>query len=245
MGLSFHELCDKISSWIKEKCARANAKGAVFGLSGGVDSATVAALCRKALGENTLAIIMPCYSNPADRECAIQVAEKFNIKYEIIYLEEVFDSFLKILPKGNKIATANLKPRIRMTTLYYFANNLNYIVVGAGNKSEIMVGYFTKYGDGGADIFPIGGLLKTEVIELAKFLGVPKNIIEKPPSAGLWPGQTDEEEMGITYQELDKIIRYLEGGEKIEVSQEKLEKVKILIERSIHKRKSPDIFDNF
>jgi len=132
-----------------------------------------------------------------------------------------------------------------MITLYYFANNLNYLVIGTGNKSELSVGYFTKHGDGGVDILPLGDVLKTEVVELAKYLGVPKAIIDRPPSADLWPGQTDEEEMGITYQDLDQTIRFIEGKVKAKVSGEKLTKIKNLIQNSQHKRKSPPIFDNF
>ena len=236
------ELCDKISVWIKEKIEQAGAKGGVVGLSGGLDSAVVAVLCKRALGDNVLAIVMPCYSSPQDERYARQVAEKFNIKFEIICLDEVYDKFIKILPPGGKIARANLKPRIRMITLYYFANNLNYLVVGTGNKSEITVGYFTKYGDGGADIFPLGGILKTDVVKLAKYLGVPQAIIDRVPTGGLWPGQTDEKEMGITYRELDQIIRVVEGKIKEPVAEDKLRKVKALIQNSLHKRESPPLF---
>jgi len=241
------KLCDKICNWIKERIQKAKAKGGVFGLSGGVDSSVVAVLCKRALRDNALALIMPCYSDPKDVEYARKVAGMFNIKTEEIRLEEVYDEFVQILPKGNKIALANLKPRVRMITLYYFANNLNYLVVGTGNKSEIMAGYFTKHGDGGADIFPLGGLLKTEVIQLAEYLEVPQEIINRPPSAGLWPGQTDEGEMGITYKELDQIIRFIEGKTKEGVSKEKLKKVKTIIQDSQHKREAPPVFnfDNF
>jgi NAD+ synthase len=133
---------------------------------------------------------------------------------------------------------ANLKPRLRMLTLYYFANKLNYLVVGTGNKSELTMGYFTKYGDGGVDILPLGDLLKTEINKLAAELGVPREIIDKPPSAGLWAGQTDEGEMGITYAELDKIL----SGEPKGILQEKIDLVKSREALSRHKRALPDIF---
>jgi len=240
--MSLSRLCEQILTWIKDKVEQAKAKGGVVGLSGGVDSSVVSVLCKKALGKNVLAVVMPCYNNPLDEKHAIQVAKEFDIKFEVVPLEGVYDKFLEILPPGNKLAKANIKPRIRMITLYYFANNLNYLVVGTGNKSEISVGYFTKYGDGGADIFPLGGLLKTEVIELARYLGIPRAIIEKAPSAGLWPGQTDEGEMGITYRELDEIILYMEGKGEKKFSEDKLKKAKELIEKSEHKRKSPAIF---
>jgi len=195
--MSLSELCDRISSWIKQKVEEANARGGIFGLSGGVDSAVVAGLCKRGLKDRTLGLIMPCYSDPLDEQCAREVAEKFGIPTQTVPLEPVYDKFKEIFPPGSKLAEANLKPRIRMITLYYFANNLNYLVIGTGNRSEIAVGYFTKYGDGGVDILPLGGLLKTEVREIARYLGVPEHVLNRTPSAGLWAGQTDEREIGI------------------------------------------------
>ncbi len=231
---------EEIANWIKNKVEEANAKGAVIGMSGGVDSSLAAVLCKKALGDNLLGILMPCHSNPSDLEHAKIVAEKFGIPTQTVDLTEIYDKLLKTLPDGNQIAKANLKPRLRMLVLYYFANKLGYIVAGTGNKTEIMVGYFTKYGDGGVDIEPIGGLYKTQVRELAKELGIPEEIITKPPSAGLWEGQTDEGEMGITYEELDKILQALEKGDTEGLDPEKVEKVKQMIRKSEHKRKPPE-----
>ncbi|MEM4292452.1 MAG: NAD(+) synthase, partial [Archaeoglobaceae archaeon] len=130
-------------------------------------------------------------------------------------------------------------PRIRMTINYFFANKLQRLVVGTGNKSEIMVGYFTKYGDGAVDFNPIGDLYKTEVFEVAKFLGVPENIIKKKPTAGLYVGQTDEDEIGMSYAELDEILKAIEKGIKME--NEKFKRVLSLIRASEHKRKLPPI----
>jgi NAD+ synthase len=130
-----------------------------------------------------------------------------------------------------------------MITLYYFANNLNYLVAGTGNKSEALVGYFTKYGDGGVDILPLGGLLKTEVRELARELDIPEKIIDKTPSAGLWQGQTDEAELGITYQDLDKTLQALESGKTSALPPKLVAKVKNLIAISEHKRRPPPIFE--
>ena len=178
---------------------QAKAKGIVMGLSGGVDSCVVAALAKKAVGRNRLlALILPCGSHVSDLADATAMARKFKIKTETIDLTGVYSNLLKILPSAKGLAKNNLKPRLRMLVLYYFANKLNYLVCGTGNKSELMVGYFTKHGDGGVDILPIGGLLKKQVRALAEELGIPGNIINKPPSAGLWHGQTDEGEMGIT-----------------------------------------------
>lgn len=236
-------LCEKICTWVKAQVDKSGARGAVFGLSGGLDSSVVAAVCKRALGEDNLALIMPCHNNSEDEKHAHQVAKVFDLKAKTVPLDGVYDTFVSILPSGNKMSLANIKPRLRMITLYYFANNLDYLVVGTGNKSEIMVGYFTKHGDGGADIFPLGGLLKTQVRQLAEYLKVPREIVERVPTAGLWAGQTDEQEMGISYAELDEVIQFLQGEkQKTEVPDKKIKKVKHLIKTSKHKRKSPPIF---
>jgi len=232
---------EKIALWIKNKVLEAGAEGTVFGLSGGVDSSLVAVLCKKVFPHNTLALIMPCHSHPQDLQDAVKVAEKFNIEYFIIDLSKVYDKLLDaVLQNVNKsyfIAEANIKSRLRMTTLYYYANLYNYLVVGTGNKSEILTGYFTKYGDGGVDIEPIGNLYKTEVYEAAKILGIPESIINKKPSAGLWVGQTDEQEMGISYEELDRYLLTGEGPSYV------AERVQDMIKKSDHKRNMPPIPD--
>jgi NAD+ synthase len=235
------ELASKLIDWIKEQVAIAKRRGVVFGLSGGLDSAVVAVLCKRAFPDNTMALIMPCHSSETDIEHAEAVASKFHIPTNTIALEGVFYSLLKALPIGdyelanNHLAGANLKPRLRMLALYYSATQLNYLVVGTGNRSEISIGYFTKYGDGAADILPLGNLVKNQVRELAVYLDIPKEIIQKPPSAGLWVGQTDEEEMGITYDELD---RYLLTGHAAE---EVKEKIDTRITGSSHKRALPAV----
>ncbi len=237
------KLVDDITNWIRIQVEQARVEGVVLGLSGGVDSSVVAALSRKAVGDRVLGLIMPCGGSPVDEEDALFVASQLGIKTERINLEAVYRGMLEVLPSGNKLALANLKPRLRMITLYYYANNLNYLVAGTGNKSEIMVGYFTKYGDGGVDILPIGGLVKSQVRELAKELGIPKEIIDKPPSAGLWEGQTDEGELGITYAELDKTIQALESKMTEDTDAHILSKVENLIKCSAHKRALPKIFE--
>jgi len=188
-------------------------------------------------------LILPCHSLSEDIKDAQDFAKKFAIQTKVIDLTMVFESlFIALAGKTYKdemdLPIANLKPRLRMLTLYYFANKLNYLVVGTGNRSELAMGYFTKYGDGGVDILPLGDLLKAEVNKLAAELGVPQEIIEKAPSAGLWAGQTDEGEMGITYMVLDKI---LSGGLK-GIPQEKIDLVKGRESLSRHKRALPDIF---
>ncbi|MBU4511489.1 NAD(+) synthase [bacterium] len=232
-------LVQRLCDWIGDKVTKAKAEGVLFGLSGGLDSAVVATLSIRIFPQNTLAIIIPCHSLEADINDALGFINKFNIPYKIIDVSKIYDSFIHLLnDKENegsfKLAEANIKPRLRMTTLYYFANKLNYLVVGTGNKSEIMIGYFTKYGDGGADILPLGNLLKSQVRELAEYLGIPKKIINKPPSAGLWEGQTDEEEIGISYDQLNKYLRTGKLNNKV---MEK--KIQEKITQSAHKRATP------
>jgi NAD+ synthase len=230
------ELANYIGEWIKEKVGEAGAEGIVLGLSGGVDSSLTAALAKRALEDKVLGLLMPCHSDPIDLEHARLLADKFDIETEYVDLGPVFDSLMASLPEGSDLAVANLKPRLRMATLYYFANNRNYLVAGTGNKSELTVGYFTKYGDGGADILPLGDLSKYQVRELAREIGVPEEIIAKPPSAGLWAGQTDEGEMGITYNELDKTIAAIEKGDTGDCDEAIFERVKAMRAASEHKR---------
>jgi len=246
------EIINKITKFIKEKVKEAKANGVVIGLSGGIDSSVTAYLCVKALGKDkVLGIIMPeKNTNPKDVEHAKIVAENLGIKYIISDITDILKAFGAggYVPtrEFDKIADGNLKARIRMCILYYFANKYNLLVAGTSNKSEIYVGYGTKYGDTACDIRPIGNLFKTEVRELAKYLGVPKEIIEKPPSAGLWEGQTDEEELGVKYETLDKILKLYEEGKSAEdiskelgISLEVVNHVFNLIKKSEHKRTLP------
>ncbi len=236
------DLADRIVDWLKEQVSLANKSGAVLGLSGGLDSAVVSALCKRAFGEGTLGLILPCESIPGDIEDARRVAERFQIETVYIDLSPVFESLMGLLSPGRQVSAANLKPRLRMLTLYYFANERDYLVVGTGNKSEIKMGYFTKHGDGGVDILPLGGLYKSQVTEVARALGIPSDIIEKPPSAGLWAGQTDEEEMGITYKALDFILRSLEAGTPSAEDPVLVEQVEERLKAQAHKCRSIPIF---
>jgi NAD+ synthase len=211
---------DRIVDWLRERATSAAARGFVFGLSGGIDSAVVARLCQLATPSRVLGVLLPCYSHPQDEEDARLVATTFTIPIARVDLGSTFDAITESLQHAVKglpthvetidikqqLPDANLKPRLRMTALYFLANSLNYLVAGTGNRSEITLGYYTKYGDGGVDLLPIGGLLKSQVRELGRELGVPARIIEKAPSAGLWMGQTDEAEMGFTYEMLEAYL---------------------------------------
>jgi NAD+ synthase len=244
--MDYKKLSTEISEWIKREVERAKCKGVVFGLSGGVDSSVVGVLCKKAFPHDHIALLLPCFTSKEDLEDANLIVEKFGLNSKMINLEPVFLEFSRILgidPDSRELSVANIKPRLRMITLYYFANKMNYLVVGTGNKSELTMGYFTKYGDGGVDILPIGDLTKSEVYKLARALGVPERIIKKPPSAGLWPGQTDEGEMGVKYKELDRLIIALEKGRSLSgFKKDVVEKVLKRSKQVSHKLKPPKIF---
>jgi len=243
---------DSIVGWLRQRLNQSGARGFVFGLSGGIDSAVVARLCQAAAPANVAGVLMPCHSDPRDEADAQLVADHFRIPTIRVDLAPTYDQFtatlrdaVQTLPGEQfpgvvntredvkaKLPLANAKPRLRMTTLYYVANTLNYMVAGTGNLSELSIGYFTKYGDGGVDLLPIGELLKSEVRTAAKDLGVPDPVIDKAPSAGLWLGQTDEVEMGFTYAELEN---YLTNGAGT-VSPALAMRIERLMRTSEHKR---------
>ena len=212
--MQVQERAEKIIQWLKCMLEKAEARGFVVGLSGGIDSAVTAALCKRVCPDTTLGVIMPCYSNPQDALDAQLVADTFGIPVEKVVLDDIFEMLVRKLTgeqyDGTKkdLTVVNIKPRLRMTTLYYFAARNNFLVIGTSNKSELKVGYFTKYGDGGVDLLPIANLVKTEVRDFARYLGIPQRIIDKAPSAGLWAGHDDEVEMGVTYEEIDRCILY-------------------------------------
>lgn len=232
------KVCNELVEWLQIKVAEAGGKGVVFGLSGGVDSAVVAGLAKLAFPETSLGIIMPCHSNPIDEEHGLLVADALGLKTEKVDLSEVYDLFIKAanIEDTNNLATANIKPRLRMTTLYYFAQKNNYLVLGGSNKSEFTVGYFTKHGDSGVDLLPIASFVKRDIWEMARYLNIPDMIIEKLPTAGLWEDQTDEEEMGFGYDVLDTFILERTGPKDITQKIERMNRI------SEHKRNFPPIF---
>lgn len=230
-------------NWIRERVKAAGCTGVVVGESGGKDSATVTALCVRALGkENVVGITMPCNSLSTDMEHARLVADAFGIKLIEVNIGGAFTTLKNTIINEhelNELAVANIKPRLRMTTLYAVAQTLNYLVVGTDNKSEMVMGYFTKWGDGGYDFNPLSDLTMQEVLELGKELGVPEPILTKAPSAGLWEGQTDEKEMGVTYKAIEE---YIKTGTTDRASLEVIEKTN---KRTAHKREMPYMYKGY
>ena len=230
-------------NWIRERVKAAGCTGVVVGESGGKDSATVTALCVRALGkENVVGITMPCNSLSTDMEHARLVADAFGIKLIEVNIGGAFTTLKNTIINEhelNELAGANIKPRLRMTTLYAVAQTLNYLVVGTDNKSEMVMGYFTKWGDGGYDFNPLSDLTMQEVLELGKELGVPEPILTKAPSAGLWEGQTDEKEMGVTYKAIEE---YIKTGTTDPASLEIIEKTN---KRTAHKREMPYMYKGY
>lgn len=233
---------DRIVSWLQDYASAAGARGYVVGLSGGIDSACTAVLCQRAMGNGVLGVLLPCHSPAEDALMAQQLAAAFAIPTITVPLEPAYAALVAALPSAtSEIARANIKPRLRMSALYAMGQTRGYLVAGTGNKSEIAVGYYTKYGDGGVDVEPLGGLYKAQVRMLARELGIPQPIIDRPPSAGLWEGQTDEEEMGITYAALDETLAAIEAGEVGGLDLGLLARVQEMIAASAHKRAMPPI----
>ena len=258
--IDYAALADEIASWIRSHMKSAGAVRLVMGLSGGIDSAVVCALCTMAAGPmRVIPLIMPINSRTADVHHAEQVARTFEVIPRLVDLAPTYEALLASLPPDGAsgledadvatgaqerqrfLALANIKPRLRMTTLYAIANRYNGIVVGTGNKTELSIGYFTKYGDGGVDILPIGDLDKTAVRALAHELGVPRSVIDKAPSAGLWEGQTDESEIGLTYEQLDRILAEPSTG-RIRSGPDASDRVASLVAASEHKRVPIPVF---
>ena len=217
-------------------------------MSGGIDSTLSAYLACEAIGkENVFGLVLPSATTPTeDTEHGIKIAQNLGIEYKKMAIDGILNEFLKMTQLDeNALAIGNLKARIRMSIIYYFANQKNYLVSGTGNKSEILIGYFTKHGDGACDMEPIGDLYKIEVFKLSEYLGISQAILEKPPRAGLWNGQTDEDEIGMNYDLLDQIlylytekdIKETEIAEKLDISVDDVDMIITKIIRSEHKSK--------
>lgn len=242
---------DVIIHFLSEKLRKTGAEGYVVGVSGGIDSAVVLKLATKAVGKDkVLALMMPERDSPKDDlRLGESLCESEGVRYEIIDISAMVDAFRKALSaKVGKSGLGNVKARTRMMLLYHYAGTEKRLVLGTSNKSELLIGYFTKYGDGGADLEPIGDMYKTEVRIMAARLDVPKEILDRQPSAGLWKGQTDEKEIGISYDKLDDILRGIELAmdeqaisKKAKVSVGEVRRISDLVRLSSHKRKFPPV----
>ena len=230
------------------KCQTEQKDYAVIGLSGGIDSAVVSKLCCDALGpERVFNVIMPSgVSSAEDINDAQDLCNKFGMSYTMIHLDTITSAFTQVLNAENPILKGNIMARSRMIILYNYAHSMNGLVIGTGNKSELLTGYFTKYGDGGVDISPIGDLYKTEVRELAKLSHIPERIISKSPSAGLRLGQTDEEDLGVRYCDLDEILygfEQMKSADEIHddtgIDMDVIDSIWDRYKSSTHKRKTP------
>ena len=248
---------ERIAGWMRRCLSSSGARGFVVGLSGGLDSAVVARLAQLAAPGAVVGLLLPCHSDPKDERAALAVAKQFSLPTARVDLSKAYDAMaadgqaaLDLLrpqlravaaptpitddPRA-RIPNANIKPRLRMTMLYYVANSMQYMVAGTGNKSELAVGYFTKHGDGGVDMLPLGNLVKSEVRALARELQIPSAITDRTPSAGLWEGQSDEQEMGFSYANLE---RYLDEGPQ-GVSPALAMRIERLARATEHKRQLP------
>lgn len=237
-------ITETIEKFLSEQIEKQHAKGVILGLSGGIDSAVLAYICKRKLKEKTLAIIMPDTSiTPAETEDALKMISLTGIEHKLIDIKPIVNEYTMYL-EPNKKSRGNLRARVRTNILYYYANSKNYLVLGSSDKSEHLIGYFTKFGDGAADLTPIISLYKLQIREIAKYLGVPDNIISKKSSPHLWEDHEAEEELGVSYEEIDSILyclveKKLSVDETVKITQiEKstIEKIYELNRNSEHKR---------
>jgi NAD+ synthase len=235
-----------LERYVSDTVEHARAKGVVLGLSGGLDSCTVLALCAKALGPKRVRCLhLPTGTTPRDeRDDARLMAKKAGVRLEVVPIDDAVEGLAELLNAKEPELKGNLKARVRMTILYHHARKGNLLVVGTGNKSELLTGYFTKFGDGASDLNPLGDLYKTQVRALAKAVGVPARIIGKPPTAALWEGQTDEGELGISYDLLDGILLGIELGmgdgavaDAAGAPLREVVRIRALNARTVHKRR--------
>lgn len=241
----YSNITERIERFLAEQIEKNNSAGLILGLSGGIDSAVLAYLCKRNLKEKTLALIMPDTSitPKSETEDALKMISLTGIEYKLIDIKPIINEYSMYLEPNEK-AKGNLRARVRTNILYYYANAKNYLVLGSSDKSEYQIGYFTKFGDGASDITPIISLYKLQVREIAKYLGVPENVIAKKSSPHLWKDHEAEEELGLSYEEIDSILyclydkklSILETEKNTQISKDTIEKIQQLHINSEHKR---------
>ena len=247
IGQDYTKIQQDIEMFLKNSVSQNKADGVIFGLSGGIDSTVVAYLAAKIFGKRVLALVMPdsTVSPSSETSDALKVVDELELDYKLIDIDVIHKVYSNHLEPDER-ALGNLRARIRANIIYYYANLKNFLVLGTSDKSEYSIGYFTKFGDGSADLLPISKLYKTQLREFAKILGVPNNIITKKSSPNLWKEHIAEEELGITYEEIDSILYCLEKRltideiiKKTEIKKESVEKIYHMHEKSWHKRLPP------
>ena len=248
LGLNLKEVHSELVEFLRESFKKAGFSKAVLGLSGGIDSALVAYLLRDALGkENVLAIMMPYKSsNPDSLNHAKLVIEDLGINSKTIEITDMIDAYFKNEKEATSLRMGNKMARERMSILFDYSSKENALVVGTSNKTEIYLGYSTQFGDSACALNPIGDLYKTNIWDLSRYLKIPNELIEKKPSADLWEGQTDEQEMGLTYKEADQVLyRMLEENKKVEevlaegFNKDLVDNIVRRMNRSEYKRRMP------
>lgn len=250
--MSILDIANCIIKFIRMEVSRAQAHGVVLGLSGGIDSSVAASLATKALGnQRVIGLILPDkkISEQKDIDDAIDLSKLLDIQYHIIDITKIKQKYIDLLPV-EKIPLGNLTARIRMTLLYYYANFYNKLVLGTSDKSEMVIGYFTKFGDGASDLLPLADIYKTQVRELGNYLNVPQTILLKKSTPSLWLNQTAENEIGMEYEKIDEILKFIEENNsaiikkdlgKNRFSKKDVEFIENLISKNLHKRKLPKI----
>jgi len=241
-------IATRIQEGLKQSIEKTDSKGVIFGLSGGIDSAVIAYLCNNAIKEKTLAVIMPDskISPESETNDALKIVDSLGIDYILLDINSIHKEFNMVLEPEDK-ALGNLRARIRMNILYYYANLKNLVVLGSSDKSEFSIGYFTKFGDGAADTLPIVSLYKTQVRELAKHLGIDEKIITKKSSPHLWPNHEAEHEIGVEYEQIDSILYCLidkklsveDTAKESQIDIKIVEKIYSMYKNSEHKRINP------
>ena len=241
-------IATRIQEGLKQSIEETHSKGVIFGLSGGIDSAVIAYLCNNAIKEKTLAVIMPDskISPESETNDALKIVDSLGIDYKLLDINSIHKEFSMVLEPEDK-ALGNLRARIRMDILYYYANLKNLVVLGSSDKSEFNIGYFTKFGDGAADTLPIVSIYKTQVRELAKHLGIDEKIITKKSSPHLWPNHEAEHEIGVEYEQIDSILYCLidkklsveDTAKESQIDNKIVEKIYSMYKNSEHKRINP------
>ncbi|ECO3772806.1 NAD+ synthase [Campylobacter jejuni] len=213
--MDWQKITEKMCDFIQEKVKNSQSQGVVLGLSGGIDSALVATLCKRALKENVFALLMPTQiSNKANLEDALRLCADLNLEYKIIEIQSILDAFIKQSENTTLVSLGNFAARIRMSLLYDYSALKNSLVIGTSNKSELLLGYGTIYGDLACAFNPIGSLYKSEIYTLAKYLNLHENFIKKAPSADLWENQSDEADLGSSYAKIDEGLKALETNDE-------------------------------